>query len=153
MNHEQGYTLLELLVVIAIIGVLAGLADYTLVKRTENARNTQFVEVLGQDLNFARSLAMSRSQRTQLAFDSLSSYTVTYPDLPTTPAISAQSNTKVTLGNVSIGDKIICTSTGFCLGYTAGNALKTINSITAATAGQATKTLSITVLGLARVEQ
>jgi len=150
--RHAGFTLLELLIAMAIIGILAVLGEIGLTRNIQNAQNDQFIETLGQDINTARSLAMARSQRTQLTFNTLSSYTVTFPDDAAAAQIASASNTRVTLGGVTPGDKIICASGGFCLGYSAAGALKSIPQLTATTQN-GVKTMSISVLGLTRLEQ
>lgn len=149
--RTSGFTLLELLVAMLIIGILAVLAQLTLVSSIRNASNTRFAESLAQDINFARSLAMARGDRTQITFTSLNSYSVVNLDVAGMPTLRTQTNLNVTLGGVTVGDKIICASGGFCLAYNSAGAVKTISSVTA-TANNRTTTLSITVLGFTRTE-
>ncbi|GGR07612.1 pilus assembly FimT family protein [Deinococcus ruber] len=149
--RQSGFTVLELLVVMAIIGILSAVAFIALTKRNNQLQNLQFIEKLGQDINYARSIAMAKGQKVQIQFNSLNGYTVTNIESSPQMTIATASNSQVALGNISLGDKIVCSSTGFCFGYTSANALKTISSITATT-GTNTKTLSITLLGLTRIE-
>ena len=120
-THQQGFTLVELLVVVAILGVLLLLGSFSYVRSVSNARNVNFVEALAQDINSARSLAMAKGVNTQVQFTSLNSYTVTRFDAsnqPISPPSVTNTNTAVTMSGIGVGDKLVCSSTGFCLAYT-----------------------------------
>ena len=149
---RAGFTLLELLVVMAIIGILAGLASLYLVHNNTQAQARSFMDGLAQDINLARSTAMARSQSTEVLFTSASSYQVINLEYVPGPRVLVTSQpTTVTLSGVATGDAIICRSGGFCFGYDGSGALKTIASISASGNG-VTRTLSITALGLTRLE-
>jgi prepilin-type N-terminal cleavage/methylation domain-containing protein len=151
---RAGFTLVELLVVMAFAGLMLGLASYGYVSNMNKARSNGFIEALAQDINQARSSAMAKSVRTQILFTSANAYTISNLDtngVAIVPAIVSNSNATVTMSGVNAGDKIICQSTGFCFAYTSAGALKTIDHIDF-TANGSTRTLTITVLGLTRVE-
>ncbi|OLV16861.1 hypothetical protein BOO71_0010573 [Deinococcus marmoris] len=136
---------------LAILGILLSIGGLILSKQINEARNMDFVEALAQDINLARSVAMAKGQRTQIEFVSASKYEVKNLDAAGQPVLSTQTNASVTMTGINLGDKLICSSSGFCLGYTAGGAMKTLSQV-ACTYGQKTRVLKITVLGLTRIE-
>jgi len=149
-----GFTLIELLFTLAIIGILTAIGAYALVNSLNTARTNSFVEALAQDINLARSTAMAKGQRVQIQFDSTNTYTVSMLNVSNqviTPALAKNTNAAVVISGIDIGDKLICSTTGFCLAYTSAGGLKTIDHVDITASGK-TRTLSITVLGLTRTE-
>ena len=156
-NHSAGFTLIELLIVMGLVGFLLGITVYGFVRQASSAKAVQYIEGLAQDINLARSMAMSKGQRIQVLFNSVSgaagsSYTLINLDAPPpNPAPTPQVSKDITLTGVAAGDNLICSTTGFCLGQNSAGATKVISTITA-TAGATTRTMDITVLGLTRVQ-
>ena len=153
---RAGFTLVELLVVMSILGILLALGSYGLVRQAQSATAVGYVEGLAQDINLARSVAMSKGRDTKVAFTSVAgaTYTVTSTD-PSTNApvvlVVPKSASQVTLSGVMAGDSIICTFGGTCTAQDSAGTPKVISTITAS-AANTTRTLSITVLGLTRIE-
>ena len=152
--RTTGFTLVELLVVIAFLGIMLVIGSFSYVSSIKNANNVGFVEGLAQDINKARSTAMAKGVRTQIVFTSANTYSVSKLDAagnPVSPPIGGDTNANVTMSGINAGDKLICTSIGFCLAYTSAGVLKTISYVDFAYNGK-TRRLTITVLGLTRVE-
>lgn len=152
--RTTGFTLVELLVVIAFLGIMLLIGSFSYVSSVKNANNVGFVEELAQDINKARSTAMAKGVRTQIVFTSANTYSVSKLDAagnPVSPPLGGDTNANVTMSGIDAGDKLICTSIGFCLAYTSAGVLKTINHVDFAYNGK-TRRLTITVLGLTRVE-
>ena len=152
--RTTGFTLVELLVVIAFLGIMLLIGSFSYVSSVKNANNVGFVEELAQDINKARSTAMAKGFRTQIVFTSANTYSVSKLDAagnPVNPPLGGDTNANVTMSGIDAGDKLICTSIGFCLAYTSVGVLKTIDHVDFAYNGK-TRRLTITVLGLTRVE-
>ncbi len=97
---------------------------------------------------------MAKSKKVQVQFTSNNTYTVNALDTsnqPVTPALATNTNASVVMSGINVGDKLICSSVGFCLAYTSAGTLKTIDHVDIAANGK-TRTLSITILGLTRTE-
>ncbi|GMA15367.1 pilus assembly FimT family protein [Deinococcus metallilatus] len=150
-RQVAGFTLLEILVVLAVASILLSIGGWLFSRQIRDARSMDFVEALAQDINLARSVAMAKGQRTQVEFVSANQYVVKNLDAAGQPVLASQKNTSVTISGVNVGDKLICSSGGFCLGYTAAGAMKTLNQVSCTFNGK-TRVLSITVLGLTRIE-
>lgn len=154
LRATSGFTLIELLFTLAILGILTAIGAYALVNSMTTARNNSFIEALAQDINLARSTAMAKSKKVQVEFTSTNTYTVNALDTnnqPVTPALATNTNASVVMSGINAGDKLICSSVGFCLAYTSAGTLKTIDHVDIAANGK-TRTLSITILGLTRTE-
>jgi prepilin-type N-terminal cleavage/methylation domain-containing protein len=154
-SRTAGFTLLEMLVVMAIAGILLAVMGVAYQSNLKNSKSADFIEALAQDINLARSNAMAKGQNTQVDFVSVSSYKVSLVDgsgaLIAPPLVPLKTDTTVTMSGFTAGDKLVCTSRGFCTAYSSANALKTINQISC-TANGKTRVMSITVLGLTRLE-
>lgn len=150
-QRTQAFTLLEMLLVLAVAAILMSIGGLLLSKQINDARSLDFVETLAQDINLARSVAMAKGQRTQIQFTSTSRYVVKNLDAAGQPVLSTRTNASVVMTGINVNDKLICSSSGFCLGYTAGGALKTLSQVNCTYRGK-TRVLRLTVLGLTRIE-
>lgn len=153
-KYTRAYTLIELLVVLGIIGILLSVSVSGYWNRVNGERSATFAQGLSQDINLARSIAMAQGRPTRVTFNTSSSYIAQQQSVASATTWNTRSqgsDSAVTLSGVNVGDQIICTSSGFCLGYDASGNLKTIDSITCVTSKRSVR-LSITVLGLARIE-
>ena len=79
-RRTAGFTLLEMLVVMAIAGILLAIVGVALQSSMRNARSSDFIDSLAQDINLARSLAMAKGKKTQIDFVSASAYKVSKLD-------------------------------------------------------------------------
>ena len=152
--RTAGFTLAELLVVVAILGILLLVGSYSYVKSVRNSNNAAFVEALAQDINRARSTSMAKGMKTLVTFTSATEYVTAQLNTATPPVatrLAGTKNTAVTMSDVDPGDYLQCSPTGFCLAYNASGALKTIDHVNVSYNGK-TRRLTITVLGLTRVE-
>ncbi len=150
-QRTEGFTLLEMLLVLAVAAILMAVGGLMLSKQINDARNLDFVENLAQDINLARSVAMAKGQRTQIQFTSTSGYVVKNLDAAGQPVLSTRTNASVVMTGINVNDKLICSSSGFCLAYTSGGVMKTLSQVNC-TYGAKTRVLRLTVLGLTRIE-
>jgi prepilin-type N-terminal cleavage/methylation domain-containing protein len=156
-TRTWGFTLLELLLVMLVVGILGALAALGLARQSAQAQNVGFVDNLAQDINQARSLAMARGRVARVTFVSATRYTVTLPPRSTVagdPAVNLidRQNSQVSLSGVNPGDRLDCSSLGYCLGSTASGVRRSLSSISGTVGGQL-RVLDITVLGLTRLRK
>jgi prepilin-type N-terminal cleavage/methylation domain-containing protein len=95
LKKNQGITLTEVLVVIAILGILASIAVPSYQDMIERNRLKQAVESLADDLKFARTEAIKKSNSVTLAFNN-------------SPTIAS------TCYGITTGTTCDCTTTGSC---------------------------------------
>jgi prepilin-type N-terminal cleavage/methylation domain-containing protein len=152
-SRTAGFTLLEMLVVMTIAGILLAVVGVAYQSNLRSSRSADFIESLAQDINLARSTAMAKGKDVQVELTNTSSYRVTTLDTSnaTVVLVPLKTDSTVTMSGFTAGDKIICTSRGFCNAYSSTSTLKTINQISC-TANGKTRIMSITVLGLTRME-
>ena len=91
LKKNQGITLIEVLVVIAILGILASIAVPSYQDMIERNRLKQAAESLADDLKFARTEAIKKSNSVTLVFN----------------------NTSTCYG-ITTGGACVCTTTGSC---------------------------------------
>lgn len=152
-RRTAGFTLLEMLVVMAIAGILLAIIGVTYQNNLRNAKSSDFIEALAQDINLARSTAMAKGRDVQVELTTASAYQVTSVNPVTNKVytLASNANTSVLMSGFTAGDKIVCSSRGFCLAQSSSGAGTTINQISC-TANGKTRVMSITVLGLTRME-
>ena len=69
MKSERGFTVIELIFVIAIVGLLTSLAVFSTVKWIHEIKVRNFAEELFFDLEWARSLALTKGQEIKIVLN------------------------------------------------------------------------------------